>query len=52
MRDQDHHLIRIKKDSFYKDIDWLVDQGSLSEDMLENIDKGKELKLNFYKISI
>jgi len=38
-----------KKDKFYKQVDWLIKNGSLSEDEQENIDKGNELKLNFLK---
>ncbi|MDD3085118.1 MAG: hypothetical protein PHU32_04510 [Candidatus ainarchaeum sp.] len=38
-----------KKDSFYNEVEWLVENNSLSEDAEENIDKGKELKLNFLK---
>lgn len=38
-----------KKDKFYKQVDWLIKNGSLSEDEQENIDKGNELKINFLK---
>jgi hypothetical protein len=38
-----------KKDLFYAQVDWLVEQGSLSEDNGKNINKGKALKLDFLK---